>query len=589
MKGSWLMQDVSVGAGGDAKKLLLERVSAEFRPGEITLLIGHNGAGKSTLLETLAGLRKLNDGSISLDGEPLWMGRKRNKLNRALLLSFGIAMQQSESQWFAPNAREELLYSLRPYKPSAEEAERRIQAALQSIGLQPDLLERDPWTLSGGQQRRLAIACLLACEPDWLLLDEPTAGLDADGTRRLCAILEAHRAAWRGAVVATHDLEALLPLADRVVVVRRGEVREAAPAEAALALAAAAPQALRAQALLRGTAALPPEAPAQRSGGAPWPTPRELAAELARERRRGGNRGGAGEPLAEAARNATAAASDTASAPAAASDTASAPADGKPETSGAARAQIERAVWLRPDYFDPRAVVLAYFLLSAFVLYLGSIKELAVGAIVVVAAAAPFSSIMRKWWKVLRGFAIVSIILLLIGGLSWSPLAFSWAKAEPAAVKLSQLMLIMVIGMPMLELMTPLRLQRAIQQTFGWMARIGIPIHSVGLLIMLIFRFIPLLGREWERFAKLAHARGKAASRLGTVPIRMLRVIFIPFVRSILRIAEEMADALEARGYGSMPAKPVYGFRVAFRRSDALMLGLAALGGFLLLIIIRLL
>lgn len=581
MAGSWIVQDVKIGAGGDSKKLLLEQVSAAFHPGEITLLIGHNGAGKSTLLETMAGLRELKAGSVTLSGESLWIGSKRKKRNRELLLQFGIAMQQSESQWFATTAREELLYSLRPYKLAAEETERRLQGALQAIGLQPALLERDPWTLSGGQQRRLAIACLLACEPDWLLLDEPTAGLDADGTRRLCAILEAHRAAGRGAVVATHDLEALLPLADRVVVVERGEVREAAPAEAALALAEAAPQALRAQALLRGTAALPPEAPARRSGVAPWPTPRELAAEIARELRRGGNRGGAGERIAEAARHESAAAAD------AAPETAVR--EPKSRRAGSSPNENGRASWLGPDRFDPRAIVLAYFLLSAFVLMLGSMKELALGALVVIFAAAPFSPLTRKWWPVLRGFVIVSIVLLLVGSLSWSPFAFDWAKAEPTAVKLAQLMLIMLIGMPMLELMTPLRLQRAIQQTFGWTARIGVPIHSIGLLITLLFRFIPLLTREWGRFAKLAHARGKAASRLGTVPVKMLRVIFIPFVRSILRLAEGMADALEARGYGSMPAKPAYGFRVAFGRPDALLLGFAALGSILLWLIIRLL
>ncbi|MEK3882225.1 ATP-binding cassette domain-containing protein [Paenibacillus sp. PL2-23] len=554
MPDSWRLREVTVRVQGEWDRVLLERVDATFEPGQLTLLIGHNGAGKSTLLETMAGLRKLDSGTVALGGDELWSNPKRTKLNRTVLLQFGIALQQSESQWFASTVREELLYSLRPYKLTGEAAERRVVEALHRMGLQPALLERDPWTLSGGQQRRLAIASLLACEPDWLLLDEPTAGLDADGTRRLCAILEAHRAAGRGAVVATHDLEALLPLADRVVVVRDGEVREAAPAEAALALGAAAPQAIRAKALLRGLAAEPQGAPAQRSGGAPWPAPRELAAELARELKRRETRGGSGVREAAAAEQAVAA-------------------ERGGEWSGAASSYQPMIA----ERFDPRAIVLAYFMLSAFVLMLGSIEELAMGAIIVAVATSPFWHIAKKWWRVLRGFAIMSLILLLIGGLTWSPLAFDWVESEPTAVKLGQLMVILWIGMPMLELMTPLRLQRAIQQTFGWTARLGVPIHSAGLLIMLIFRFIPLLTREWERFAKLAHARGKATTRIGTVPIRMLRVIFAPFLRSLLRLAEGMADALEARGYGSIPAKPVYGFRVRFGRSDIWLLTGAAM------------
>src|SRR5690606_8220686 len=89
------------------------------------------------------------------------------------------------------------------------------------------VLEKDPWTLSGGQQRRLALACLHACESDWLLLDEPTAGLDAGGRAALCRLLEANRASGRGASIVTHDLATLLPLANAVMVVERGRGREA--------------------------------------------------------------------------------------------------------------------------------------------------------------------------------------------------------------------------------------------------------------------------------------------------------------------------------------------------------------------------
>lgn len=545
--------------------MLLRHISLTLKPGTITLIIGRNGAGKSTLLETMAGLRELRTGSIAIGKEPLWLPKRGKKLNRRALLQFGIAMQQSDAQWFAQTAREELLYSMRPYKLPAEEQERRMLAALEEVQLQPALLERDPWTLSGGQQRRLAIACLLACEPDWLLLDEPTAGLDAVGTRRLCALLEAHKAAGRGAVVATHDLDALLPLADTVVVVDDGEVREAAPAEAAHELASAAPQALRSQALLRERAALPPEGPAPRSGGALWPQPRELAAAIAS----GLAQRGGGQLRAQ--RSSSAAAS-------------SSPHE-QQLTSEAPQPRIHEAAWLSPNKLDPRAIVLAYMLLTACTLTLGSMAQLALAACVAAAVIAPAIKLIRKWLPVLSAFAILTIVLAIIGGISLTPLTFDWEKAEPAAAKLFQLMIVMALGMPMLELTTPLRLQRAIQQTFGWTARFGLPIHAIGLLITIIFRFIPLLTKEWGRFTKLAHARGKSGSRLGTIPVTLLRSIFIPYIRSILRLAEGMADALEARGYGSMSARPTYGFRLSFGIADAVMLAIAVTGGFLLLLI----
>ncbi|RIX51745.1 ATP-binding cassette domain-containing protein [Paenibacillus nanensis] len=599
MPADWKLTNVTVCAEDDKNRLLLAMINLTFEPGNITLLIGRNGAGKSTLLETMAGLRKLQTGSISIGGEPLWLPKRNKKLNRSALLRFGLAMQQSDAQWFAQTAREELLYSMRPYKLPEEETERRMLAALDVTGLQPALLERDPWTLSGGQQRRLALACLLACEPDWLLLDEPTAGLDAAGTSRLCAILEAHKAAGRGAVVATHDLDALLPLADAVIVVDDGAVREAAPAEAARELASAAPQALRAQALLRERAALPPEGPATRSGGALWPEPRELAAAIA-----GGlaARGGrlyahaphAGRMSAGALRAQQPAAKASASARTeqqtegtrSLEPSRAAPAWGNKLSEPQQRTlDAKQSRWLRPDRFDPRALVLAYFLLTACTLTLGGMGQMALAACVAAAVIAPTLPLIRKWLSVFRAFAIVTVILALIAGISLTPLTFDWSKAEPTTVKLFQLMVIMAFGMPMLELMTPLRLQRAIQQTFGWTARFGLPIHAVGLLITIIFRFIPLLAREWGRFAKLASARGKSGSRLGAVPITMLRSVFIPYIRAILRLAEGMADALEARGYGSMPVKPTYGFRLAFGKADAGLLAIAVTGSFLLLLI----
>ncbi|NIK75534.1 energy-coupling factor transport system ATP-binding protein [Paenibacillus castaneae] len=574
MNNDWKLNGVSVSTGGTDKKQLLKDVHMTFKAGQITLLIGRNGAGKSTLLETMAGLRHVDEGAITLGDAPLWLpNRRKQKLNRHVALQYGISLQSSESQWFASTVREELLYSLKPYKVDEESASKRKAKVLAEVGLPLELLERDPWTLSGGQQRRLSLACLLACEPDWLLLDEPTAGLDAVGIRRLCAVLEAHRAAGRGAVVATHDLDALLPLADAVAVVSGGVVREAAAA-AAVAQSAAAPQALRALAELRAEAAMPPQVSAPLGSGAPWPAPQEVAAAIAAELHARPRR----ETEAEAEKL-TLTRKELQLAD-------SMPADEIVKELSSAHAGAEL---LRSDKFDPRALVIVYMMLATSVLAQNSVLEVALSAIISLLLLIPFRKLIRPWMGAIRAYLIMIAIFSFIGGIAFGPLSFDWEKVWPIWIRFSKLLLIMLLGMPMLKLMTPLRLQRAIEQTLGWLKHLKVPIHSFALIVTLIFRFIPLLTGEWERFAKLAHARGKASSSLRTIPISMFHAILIPYVRSILRLAEQMADALEARGFGLASRKPVYGFRLRFSRSDAKLIGIAAIGSLLIFLIAALL
>ncbi|MOA14312.1 Energy-coupling factor transporter transmembrane protein EcfT [compost metagenome] len=184
----------------------------------------------------------------------------------------------------------------------------------------------------------------------------------------------------------------------------------------------------------------------------------------------------------------------------------------------------------------------------------------------------PLRSLIYPWARLIRAYVILIGILCLIGALSVNPLSFEWEKALPIFIRFGKLLLIMLLGMPMLRLMSPMRLQRAVEQALGWLTRLRVPIHSFALLITLIFRFIPLLLREWERFAKLAHARGKATTPLRAVPVRMIRSVLIPYMRSILRLAEQLADALEARGYGYTKRRPTFGFRLRFGSNDARLL-----------------
>lgn len=564
MSADWILSNVSVLAPGDGEKHLLKDISLRIGAGQIILLLGHNGAGKSTILESLAGLREPESGSIRLGEESLWAEVGKKRLNGDVIKRIGIALQQSEAQWFASTVREELAFSLRPYQIEGEEAEARMQAAMHSVGLDPVMLDRDPWTLSGGQQRRLATACLLACEPDWLLLDEPTAGLDTDGIQRLTGMLSAYRASGRGAIVATHDLEALLPLADGLIIVRDGLAFDAAPDEAVNALGSASPQALLAEKLLIGKGILGAKDTACTASDAElWQSPEVLAKRLA-----------AGllskEGIAAAPKQHIGAIVEEQQGP-------QEPLeslyyrymDGHRQSSNIEMYSNSKRL---EDKFDPRALIASYLIFSTGLLSLNSMPKLAIGALVAGACVMPFRRLLIPLLPIIRAFYYFSLVFILIGAVSLQPFELQWSKSEPLAIRMIQLGLIMVIGMPLLALMSPIRLQRGFEQALGWLTKLKVPIHSLSLLVMLIFRFIPLLMREWGRFAKIVKARGKSTARGNAIPLRLMPYLFIPYIRAILRMAESMADALEARGFSQPAARTTHGFKLMFSRADGWLL-----------------
>ncbi|MCY9599264.1 energy-coupling factor ABC transporter ATP-binding protein, partial [Paenibacillus chitinolyticus] len=206
------VKNLSKTVGGPDASFAVRDVSFTAVPGEITLLIGRSGAGKSTLLDMLGGLSVPDGGVIRYGDTGLWPGSKQSvrEARRKLALVF----QHPHEQLFAATVRGEFHYTLRPFKLSGEEREARTAEALELFGLGPELLDERPHELSGGTQRRAALASVFASRPRWLLLDEPTAGLDHEAAARLTGTLrDWTRRTGGGALVATHDLDAFLPVA----------------------------------------------------------------------------------------------------------------------------------------------------------------------------------------------------------------------------------------------------------------------------------------------------------------------------------------------------------------------------------------
>ncbi len=238
-------------AGAAFSERALSGISLAVEPGELVLVLGATGSGKSTLLRIGAGLLVADSGVAEIDGAALTRASARGAV--------GLVFQDAESQLFAESLIADVAFGPRNLGASVGEAAGRARAALAAVGLDPDVFgDRSPFGLSGGEARRAAIAGVLAMSPRYVLLDEPTAGLDARGRASVREVVRATRKD-AGVVVVSHAAEEFLGEADRVLMLSKGGCAFAGTAARLIAdpapFAAAglvAPDVLRFQLLARG-------------------------------------------------------------------------------------------------------------------------------------------------------------------------------------------------------------------------------------------------------------------------------------------------------------------------------------------------
>lgn len=198
---------------------VLKDVSSVFPEGAWTSVLGRTGSGKSTLIQHLNGLYRIQSGKIFMKGTPLPdEGPELRELRRRV----GLVFQSPETQIFSPTVREELEFAPRNWGLSKEETDAGVARAMESVGLGCEYLERNPLRLSGGERRLVAIASVLSADPECLIFDEPTAGLDARGRKRIIALLESLRARGKTIVTVTHDLDMAFGHGDRLLILDGG-------------------------------------------------------------------------------------------------------------------------------------------------------------------------------------------------------------------------------------------------------------------------------------------------------------------------------------------------------------------------------
>ena len=212
----------SYSVGTPFEHVAIEHVNFSAEAGEFLALIGHTGSGKSTLIQHLNGLLKPNSGTVLFHGEDIW---KDKKFTRTIRSKVGLVFQYPEYQLFEETAFRDIAFGPKNMGLSEAEIRQRVLRAASFVGLTERQLEKSPFDLSGGQKRRVAIAGVIAMEPEVLILDEPTAGLDAKGRQEILSNIRAYQKAQNATIImVSHSMEEVAELADRLIVMKNGRV-----------------------------------------------------------------------------------------------------------------------------------------------------------------------------------------------------------------------------------------------------------------------------------------------------------------------------------------------------------------------------
>ena len=208
----------------------LDSVDFSAQPGEYLAIIGRTGSGKSTLIQHLNGLLKPTSGQVLYDGADIWEDKARTRQVRCQV---GLVFQYPEYQLFEETVYQDIAFGPKNMGLDSDEVDRRVKQSARFVGLEPAVLEKSPFALSGGQKRRVAIAGVIAMEPQVLVLDEPTAGLDPSGSARILDNIRTYHQEKNACIIlVSHSMEEVAREAERLVVIHQGTIPFSGPPEA---------------------------------------------------------------------------------------------------------------------------------------------------------------------------------------------------------------------------------------------------------------------------------------------------------------------------------------------------------------------
>ena len=210
------------GEGTPFRKVAVDDVNLQIDEGEMVGVIGHTGSGKSTLIQHFNGLLKATSGNVYIDGEKLWDDKAKL---RPVRFKVGLVFQYPEYQLFEENCYKDIAFGPKNMGLDNAEIDRRIKETAKMVGITPDILDKSPFELSGGQKRRVAIAGVMAMEPKVLILDEPASGLDPKGREQILGLIkEYHQEKKNTVVLVSHSMEDIAKHTSKILVMNKAKL-----------------------------------------------------------------------------------------------------------------------------------------------------------------------------------------------------------------------------------------------------------------------------------------------------------------------------------------------------------------------------
>ena len=520
---------------------VLNDISLSIPSGRVTLIAGRSGAGKTTLACLAAGLTKAQSGSVLLGGTAPVPGE------------VALAFQNPEQQLFLETVEHELAFAPRNLGCSEDEVARRVSEAASQLEIK-ELLPSDPFCLSGGQARRVALASILTLSPRAVVLDEPTAGLDAPARSALHRLVQDIACKGVPVLVVSHDLEEWLAIADQVILLADGMIAwQGTPAALASDIDAFAraglepPESWQLRELLA-------QAEKRDSAGVNGATSVEAAAQGQEAAAAWGSEGSvaqgpeglaAQEPKATAAREMKGVATQEPSSHG--SEVAAKP--GQKDTAGRglegvdARVKVILLLVATAALFSARA---PWALAMWAMLCLLVLRASGIGGKAVARALKPVA--------LLFAFIVCANLVSCDGSADVAiagSVGISTVGAARAATAVARIIMLVCLALSVAESTTPTKLAHACTSLMRPLGHIGVPIEDVGLVLSMALRFIPVVSEEAGRIRLAQRARGVNFDE-GSVlrRVRAWAAVLTPLVVGLFRRADRVAESMDARCYG---------------------------------------
>lgn len=528
---------------------VLNDISLSIPSGRVTLIAGRSGAGKTTLACLAAGLTKAQSGSVLLGGTAPVPGE------------VALAFQNPEQQLFLETVEHELAFAPRNLGCSEDEVARRVSEAASQLEIK-ELLPSDPFCLSGGQARRVALASILTLSPRAVVLDEPTAGLDAPARAALHCLVQDLACKGLPVLVVSHDLEEWLAIADQVVLLADGTIAwQGTPAALASDMGAFTraglepPESWQLRELLA-------QAEKRDSAGVNGATSVETAAQGQEAGAARGPEGSATQdPEGSVARDSKSTAAQGPKATAARE--LKGVATQEPSSQGpkvAAKPGRKDAAGRGLEGVDARVKVILLLVATAALFAARAPWALAVWAmlclLVLRASGIGGKAVARALKPVALLFAfIVCANLVSCDGSADVAIAgsvgISTVGAARAATAVARIIMLVCLALSVAESTTPTKLAHACTSLMRPLGHIGVPIEDVALVLSMALRFIPVVSEEAGRIRLAQRARGVNFDE-GSVlrRVRAWAAVLTPLVVGLFRRADRVAESMDARCYG---------------------------------------